>query len=90
MPGKDFIPSSEDGFKLWSDNFMEKLSAIGAETLMPPETYHELVRLHDDYGKKYKLSEAPETRTPVTVKSRIKAHEIFEEELRLVIRSYIT
>ncbi|MDR0687022.1 MAG: hypothetical protein LBF79_06170 [Dysgonamonadaceae bacterium] len=90
MAGKDYMPSTVEGFRSWSDNFMTKLTAIGAEDYMPPPTYHELNRLQADYTKKYDLSEVPETRTPVTVRARTNAQDLFKKALRSAIKSFLT
>ncbi|MDR0686044.1 MAG: hypothetical protein LBF79_01090 [Dysgonamonadaceae bacterium] len=89
MRVKNYIPGSEKGFKLWADNFIDNLSSLGAEDLMPAATYQELVRLHDDYNKKYRISEDKETRTSSTVLARQEARKICEKEIRFVVRTYL-
>jgi hypothetical protein len=68
---------------------MNKLSDIGFKDLMPLLVYYEIVRLWDNYAKKYDVSENNDTRTTATISSRKKAHATYETELRRIIRYYI-
>jgi hypothetical protein len=84
-----FIPEAQEAFHDWSDNFIARLSEIGAETLMPPNEYHELMRLWDDYNKKYDLADNPETKTAIAIHDRNRAREVYETDLRRLIKACI-
>ncbi|MDR1563258.1 MAG: hypothetical protein LBS54_09335 [Dysgonamonadaceae bacterium] len=86
---KDFIPEGQELFHSWESNFMKKLDEMGAEELMPPPEYHALVKLWDDYEKKYAVAEDPTTKTSIAIHARNKARSVFEKDLRRIIKACI-
>jgi hypothetical protein len=89
MSTKSYIPVKEEYFKDWSFNFKTVLSDYGAEDYMPPAVYHELMRLGDDYDKKFAITENPKTRTSVTIKERQESRKVYEKFIRDTVQTYL-
>ncbi|MDR1561876.1 MAG: hypothetical protein LBS54_02155 [Dysgonamonadaceae bacterium] len=89
MARRNFIPRSQSLFFEWQEVFMVNLGEIGAETLMPVAVYNNLTSLQSGYKQSYIISENPITRTSGAIVARNNAREIYEKELRRVIKVYI-
>ncbi|MDR1371540.1 MAG: hypothetical protein LBJ17_00235 [Dysgonamonadaceae bacterium] len=89
MSRPDYVPSREEDFFYWAFNLKTRLTEFGAEDLMPPPVYHELMRIGDDYEKKFAVTENPETRTAVTIKARQESRVVYEKYIRDMVQSFL-
>ncbi|MDR1372867.1 MAG: hypothetical protein LBJ17_07110 [Dysgonamonadaceae bacterium] len=89
MNTKDYIPKREEDFFYWQKNFITTITNYGAEDYMPPASYHELMRLNDDYEKKYAITADKSRRTSVTILSRQEARAVYEKYTRKIAQTYL-
>ncbi|MDR1484044.1 MAG: hypothetical protein LBT09_04385 [Planctomycetaceae bacterium] len=90
MTVRDFIPTKDDEFRIWTNNFMSYLMQIQGQIQFPPNTYQELSVLHTDFVNKLQIAEAESTRTKLTIEAKTEARELLESSLRAAIREYLT
>ncbi|MDR1484136.1 MAG: hypothetical protein LBT09_04860, partial [Planctomycetaceae bacterium] len=75
MPMKDFIPSKDDDFRIWTNNFMSYLMQIQGQIQFPPTIYQDLSVLHTDFVNKLQIAESSATRTKLAVQEKKEARK---------------
>jgi hypothetical protein len=89
MGGKNYIPTKDVVFLQWSGNFTRHLELIAPRIRFPEEILKELLTLNSDFDQKYFLSQAPETRTPVSVSAKNTARKKLEQKIRSSVNEYL-
>ncbi|MDR1372050.1 MAG: hypothetical protein LBJ17_02835 [Dysgonamonadaceae bacterium] len=89
MSKPDYVPAKEELFNDWQFTFKTVLTGYGAEDFMPPAKYHELMRLGDDYDKKFAIAENSLTRNSVTINDRQKSRAVYEKYIRDIVQTYL-
>ncbi|MDR3184719.1 MAG: hypothetical protein LBT49_04870 [Prevotellaceae bacterium] len=90
MSGKDFIPSKDQTFLEWLLNLLNYIIAGGlARFGLPDAPFNKLKEEAADFEAKFKLAEAPTTRTKLTVEAKTIARKLAEKDTRAFVREFL-
>jgi hypothetical protein len=90
MNNSDFIPRKDADFLQWTVNFLAVLIKIFSRIGFPEAVCQQLIVLKDAFAEKFRIAEAPETRTKPAVRDKDTARKTLEKDLRKTIREYLS
>ena len=89
MNNKDYIPTVETRFLIWSENYVNVLASNASRWSIPDSAVSRLHGLNTEYKEKYSVAENPATRTRVAIQAKNDAKKAFIAGIRRVYRSYV-
>ena len=89
MNNKDYIPTVETRFLIWSENYVNVLASNASRWSIPDSAVSRLHGLNTEYKEKYSVAENPATRTRVAIQAKNDAKKSFIAGIRRVYRSYV-
>jgi hypothetical protein len=90
MSNLDYLPRKDADFLQWTVNFLAVLVKILERIGFPKAVYQQLVALKNTFDDKFRIAEAPETRTKSAVRDKNEARQSLGKSLRQSIKEYLT
>jgi hypothetical protein len=78
MPGLDYIPATDAGFRAWAVNFASHMTSDFAAYMMTPAQAAVIQAAVDDFVEKYEITLDPDLKTKTTVIAKDNARSIAE------------
>ena len=89
MNNNDYVPHVETRFLIWSENYVNVLSANAVRWNIPNNDIGGLNELNTVYKDKYSVAENPATRTKVAIQAKNDAKKVFIADIRRMYRSFV-
>jgi hypothetical protein len=89
MKRTDFIPTNDNLFYRWVNNFLEALGVIFARVGFPETVLTRLKDLRDTFNGKLLVAETPGTRTKAAIQEKNDARKVLEAEVRQAYGEYL-
>jgi hypothetical protein len=90
MAPRNYVPSKGAAFQQWANAFVAYLESSAERINFPADTLKQIKELHTDFTQKYAISEAPATRTKLTVLDKSIARSVLEKAIRQAVREFLS
>jgi hypothetical protein len=89
MKRKDYVPQTDTGFLIWSENYVNVLTANADRWGIPADEPVSLNVLNTTFKEKYAIAENPASRTKAAIQAKNDAKKAFIVDIRRVYRSFV-